>query len=111
MSAAAGTAGRTPAGDHPHGKTPATRMGGGRPLGNAHDMFNDLLEMTTVEIGGRLMELQAERALAIDSRVADIDAYMADLEMEIEATRQLYVASAVNEIATLRAELSGVQVG
>jgi hypothetical protein len=36
---------------------------------------------------------------------------MADLDEEIEATRQLYVISAVLEIASLRAELSGVQVG
>jgi hypothetical protein len=74
-------------------------------------MFNDLLELTAVEARTHLAELEAERALALSSVVADIDAYMADLELEIEATRRLYVASAVTEIATLRAELSGAQVG
>jgi hypothetical protein len=36
---------------------------------------------------------------------------MADLEEEIDYRRRLYVAAAVTEIATLRAELSGPQVG
>jgi hypothetical protein len=74
-------------------------------------MFNDLLEMTAVQARARLTELEAERALAVNSRVSEIDAYMADLEVEIETTRQLYVASAVTEIAGLRGALSGVQVG
>jgi hypothetical protein len=74
-------------------------------------MFNDLLEMTAVEARERLHELEAERALALTSRMAEVDAYMADLEVEIEATRRLYVASAVTEIATLRGVLSGAEVG
>jgi hypothetical protein len=36
---------------------------------------------------------------------------MADLDEEIEATRQLCVTSAVTEIATLRAELFGAEQG
>ena len=36
---------------------------------------------------------------------------MADLDGEIEATARAYVGVAVTEIATLRAELSGPQVG
>ena len=36
---------------------------------------------------------------------------MADLEEEIEVTRQLYVIAAVTEIAELRAELFGAQQG
>lgn len=74
-------------------------------------MFNDLLELTAVEARAHLAELEAERALALSSGLADIDAYSADLGVEIEATRRLYVASAGTEIATLRAELSGAQVG
>jgi hypothetical protein len=74
-------------------------------------MLNDLLDMTAVEVRNRLVELEAERAHAQGSRLAGIDAYMADLEVEIEATRQLYVASAVTEIATLRGELFGREVG
>jgi hypothetical protein len=74
-------------------------------------MFDDLLDLRAVEIRGHLVELQAERALAISSGLGDVDAYMADLDVEIEATRQLFVASAVTEIATLRGELSGALRG
>jgi hypothetical protein len=38
-------------------------------------------------------------------------AYMTDLDDEIEATTCAYVGAAVTENATLRAELSGPQVG
>jgi hypothetical protein len=106
-----GTGGHTPGGDEPHGKTPATRMGGAPSVGNPGDMFNDLLEMTAVEVRDRLLELQAERAYARDAGMTKIDAYMADLETELEMTRQLYVASAVTEIATLQAELFGANNG
>lgn len=74
-------------------------------------MFNDLLEMTAAEARARLATLEAERLTAIHSRMAEIDVYMADLEAEIETTRRLYVASAVTEIATLRGQVSGVEVG
>jgi hypothetical protein len=57
------------------------------------------------------VELETERALALSSSVADIDAYVADLDGEIEAMRELYVASAVTEITTLRTELSGALAG
>ena len=95
----------------PHPQTPATRMGSGAALGDPAGMFNDLLEMTALEARARLAELEAERALAVSSRVAEVDAYMADLEVEIETIRRLYVASAVTEIAALRGALSGVEVG
>jgi hypothetical protein len=36
---------------------------------------------------------------------------MGDLDGEIEATSRAYIGAAVTEIATLRAELSGPQVG
>jgi hypothetical protein len=111
VSGVPGTAGHTPGGSEPHEETPASRLGGGQSKRDASAMFNDLLEMTAVEVRVHLAQLEAERALAVSTGVADIDAYMADLEVEIEATRELYVASAVTEIATLRAELSGAQVG
>jgi hypothetical protein len=66
---------------------------------------------TAAEIRGHLTQLQAERALALSTGMAEVDAYMADLDEEIEATRQLYVSAAVTEIATLRAELFGAQHG
>jgi hypothetical protein len=36
---------------------------------------------------------------------------MADLDSDIEASRAVYVGLAVTEIATLRAQLGGPQVG
>jgi hypothetical protein len=68
-------------------------------------------ELSALEIRGRLLELQAERALASIEGLAVNSVYMADLEGEIEATASAYVGAAVTEIATLRAELSGPQVG
>jgi hypothetical protein len=58
-----------------------------------------------------LARLEAERALARREGLADVRAYMADLEAEVEYRRDLYVAAAVTEIATLRAELFGAQEG
>ena len=67
--------------------------------------------ITAVEVRGRLIQLQAERALTLDTGLADIPSYMADLDEEIEVTRRVYVMSAVLEIAALRAELFGAQYG
>jgi hypothetical protein len=66
---------------------------------------------TAIKLQGRLTQLDAERALALRSGLAEVDAYMADLYEEIETTRRLYVMSAVLEIASLRAELFGAQNG
>ena len=68
-------------------------------------------DLTAVEARMHLVHLEAERCLAVSVSVADIDSYMADLEEEIEAWRSLYSVAAVTEIATLRAELLGPQVG
>ena len=64
-----------------------------------------------IEIHSHLLELQAERALASIEGLAANSAYMADLDGEIEATARAYIGTAVTEIATFRAELSGPQVG
>jgi hypothetical protein len=71
----------------------------------------DHLDLTAAELRSHLLKLQAERALAMDTGVSHVAAYMADLDDEIEFCRRLFVASAVTEIATLRAELSGPQAG
>jgi hypothetical protein len=68
-------------------------------------------ELSAIEIHTDLLELQAERALASIEGLAANSAYMADLDGEIEATTRAYVGAAVTEIATLRAQLSGPQVG
>jgi hypothetical protein len=66
---------------------------------------------SATEIHTHLQELQAERALAWIEGLAVNSAYMADLDGEIEATSRAYVGAAVTEITTIRAQLSGPQVG
>jgi hypothetical protein len=68
-------------------------------------------DMTAAEVRGHLVKLEAERALALDTGVADVAAYTADLDEEIALCREIFVTSAVTEIATLRAELSGPLTG
>ncbi len=68
-------------------------------------------ERSAVQIHAHLLELRAERTLASIEGLAVGSAYMADLDGEIEATASAYVGAAVTEIATLRAELSGPQIG
>jgi len=66
---------------------------------------------TATDIRQHLELLQTERALAMDTALRHDPAYMADLREEIAATRHAYVGSAVVEIASFRAQLSGPQVG
>ena len=67
--------------------------------------------MSAIEIQDHLQQLHAERALALIEGLEHNAAYMADLEDEIAAARSAYVGAAVTEIASLRAELSGPQLG
>lgn len=67
--------------------------------------------MSAIEMQSQLQELQIERALASLEGLADQDSYMADLDHEIASTRFAYIGAAVTEIASLRAQLSGPQVG
>ncbi len=67
--------------------------------------------MTAPEMHTHLQQLEIERALAAIEGLAGNSSYMADLDQEIVATRSAYVHAAVTEIATLRAQLSGPQVG
>jgi hypothetical protein len=67
--------------------------------------------MSATEMQNHLRDLKSERALASIEGLADNSAYMADLDHEIAATRSAYVGAAVTEIAALRAQLSGPQVG
>jgi hypothetical protein len=68
-------------------------------------------QMTATDARQQLHRLQAERLDAVDAGLADNELYMADLESDIAASHVAYVALAVTEIATLRAQLSGAQVG
>jgi hypothetical protein len=72
-------------------------------------MFGNHMEeplATAADIRRHLFQLQAERALALDSGLAEVATYMGELDEEIAISRRLYVVSAVTEIAKLRAELS-----
>lgn len=94
----------------PNDRTPASHLFRGAPRGHSEGMFEEF-DMTAAEVRGYLSSLEAERALAIDTGVAEVEPYIADLDEEIELWRHLYVAFAVTEIATLRAELSGPLAG
>jgi hypothetical protein len=67
--------------------------------------------MPAIELKIRLNELEAERLLAASEGLAANTAYMADLEDEIAEVSDAYVGAAVTEIAMLRGELFGPQVG
>jgi len=71
----------------------------------------DGITVTAAEARDHVAELEAERALAEVTGVAEIHSYISDLDQELEVWRELCVISAVTEIATLRGELFGVQVG
>jgi hypothetical protein len=67
--------------------------------------------MSAIDVRSRLNELLAERALASMEGLAGDGAFMEDLDDEIVATRHAYIAAAITDIATLRAELSAPQLG
>jgi hypothetical protein len=66
---------------------------------------------TAADARANLQRLMAERLDAADVSLDANALYMSELENEIEVSRAVYVGLAVTEIATLRAELSGPQVG
>jgi hypothetical protein len=67
--------------------------------------------MPAVELQIRLRALLAERLLAASVGLSADAAYMADLDDEIAEVSAAYAGAAITEIATLRAELFGPQVG
>ena len=67
--------------------------------------------MSAIELRNHLQLLGAERAAASLDGLDHDGLYLDDLLDEIEATRHALVGSAVTEIASLRAQLSGPQLG
>lgn len=67
--------------------------------------------MTAAHARTRLLGLEAERIDAIDAGLGENAAYMADLQEDLAASRVAYISLAITEIATLRAQLDGPQVG
>jgi hypothetical protein len=69
------------------------------------------LAVTALMAKEHVSELEAERVLAVITGIGEIDSYMRDLDEELEVWREVYVSSAVTEIATLRAQLDAPNVG
>jgi hypothetical protein len=67
--------------------------------------------MPAVELRMRLSELTAERLFARSHGMTANATYMADLDHEIAEVTAAYTGAAVTEMATLRGELFGLQVG
>jgi hypothetical protein len=67
--------------------------------------------MSPAEIRAHLLELAQERNEAERAGLGANEAYMADLDEEIVAYRHALVGAAVTEIAVLRGELFGREVG
>jgi hypothetical protein len=67
--------------------------------------------MTATDARIQLHRLEAERLDALEAGLGENALYMDDLQSDIAASHALYVGLAVTEIATLRAQLSGPQVG
>jgi hypothetical protein len=63
--------------------------------------------MYATDVRNHLLLLAEERVLAFENGLGTDRAYMADLETEIETTREAYVGAAVTEIAVLRSEFDG----
>jgi hypothetical protein len=67
--------------------------------------------MTVTDARRQLHRLQVERLDAVDAGLGENVPYMTDLENDIAASRVAYVALAVTEIASFRAQLSGRHEG
>jgi hypothetical protein len=71
----------------------------------------DHLEGTAADLRDYLAQLQAERALASLEGLDRNATYLADLGEAMAEAEHAYVGAAVTEIASLRAEISGPQLG
>ena len=74
-------------------------------------MSTQTTSKSAADLADHLRLLYVERALAGLEGFSDDGAYMADLDDEIADTRHAYAGTAVTEIASLRAELSGPLAG
>lgn len=67
--------------------------------------------MSALEVHNELINLRVERALAVAEGLGGVSAYIADIDSDIATLEWAYVGYGVTEIATLRGELFGRQVG
>jgi hypothetical protein len=62
-------------------------------------------------IRSQLVRLEAERVLTPSGGAPTIDAHLAEIRDETAIASELYTVSGVTEIATLRGQLGGAQLG
>jgi hypothetical protein len=62
--------------------------------------------MTAADARSHLVQLEAERALAQVENFGEVRVFMAELEDQIDQWRRRYIATALTEFTTLRAEMS-----
>jgi hypothetical protein len=98
------------------GRHNATVAFGGSPKSGLRGDDNarrgaDDWRVSAADLHHRLRLLELERLEAREIGLIDCQLYRRDLEEEMAQCRAAYVGAAVTEIATLRAELSGPQVG
>ena len=67
--------------------------------------------MSASEMRNRLVSLCAERALALTADPSLPEEELTEIDREIDLARIAYTGTAITEIATLRGELFGRQVG
>jgi hypothetical protein len=67
--------------------------------------------MTAFDMRNHLVSLHAERALALTANPSLAEEDLSEIDREIELTGVAYTGVAITEIATLRGELFGRQVG
>ena len=68
-------------------------------------------QIPAVEFRAQLNRLQLERLEAKSFGLGDCQTFMSELEEEIATCRSMFVLAAVTELAVLRADISGEQVG
>jgi hypothetical protein len=67
--------------------------------------------MSAFELQLRLQQLALERLEAVEVGLGANEIYMAELDEDLAEAHEAFVGTAVTEIATLRAELSGPLLG
>ena len=67
--------------------------------------------MTAADLHHRLCLLQVERLDAREAGLTAYEPYRRDLDMELAECCAAFIGAAVTEIASLRAEMSGPQLG
>jgi hypothetical protein len=67
--------------------------------------------MNAADLRTRLTQLTAERLDAAEEGLSANNVYMDALEGEISEVRRAYVIVAVTELASLRGQLTGAEVG